>query len=243
MKTILSLFLVLVCAASYSQDNNNKMKMTAEMFPEMSRAAGVSFQKFDGLNSRIANFPQYKEVRNATGVLQLGWFKESHQFISQINLMGGSSMSGDRDKRSSTIRYLGAGAEIGYDVIKDEKIALFPLVGLGYQRYQARFFRDNSSINFNDVLQSPTLQNNLHSLDLTNGFFNYRLGIGIAARSVKHSCSIGLQAMYTGSFKDRAWRTNQDQTLLNAPVDKLSQIYAGLVFTCRPFWMMKHGGM
>ena len=107
MKTILALFLLSVCATSFAQDaNNNKWK--ADMFPEMSRAAGVSFQKFDGLNSRIANFPQYKELRNATGVLQLGWFQEHHQFVSQINLMAGSSMSGDRDKRSSTIRAMRA---------------------------------------------------------------------------------------------------------------------------------------
>ena len=243
MKTILALFLLSVCATSFAQDANNNNKWKADMFPEMSRAAGVSFQKFDGLNSRIANFPQYKELRNATGVLQLGWFQEHHQFVSQINLMAGSSMSGDRDRRSSTIRYLGAGAEIGYDFIKSEKIALFPLVGLGYQKYQARFFRDSSAVDFNSVLQSTAVQNNLKSLDLVNGFFNYRLGIGIAARSVKHGCSIGLQAMYTGSFKDHEWRSSQDQTLANAPADKLSQIYAGLVFTCRPFFMMKRGHM
>ena len=236
MKTLLFLCMLFIGLSLFAQDQSK-----TEMFPELSRAAGISFQKFDGLNSRIASFPQYKELRKATGVLQLGWFKERHQFISQINLMGGSSMSGDRDKRSSTIRYLGVGAEIGYDFIKNEKIALFPLVGLGYQRYQARFFKDNSNVDFNDVLQSPTVQNNIRSLDLTNGFFNYRLGFGIAARSVKHNCSIGLQAMYTGSFKDRAWRSGQDQTLLNAPVDKLSQVYAGLVFTCRPF--MKRGRM
>jgi hypothetical protein len=239
MKTIFPLLLVIICASSYAQDNNTK----ADMFPEMSRAAGVSFQKFDGLNSRIANFPQYKELRNATGVLQLGWFNETKQFISQINLMGGSSMSGDRDKRSSTIRYLGVAADIGYDVIKDQKIALYPLAGLGYQKYQARFFRDNSSVGFNEVLQSPTIQNNLHSLDLTNGFFNYRLGLGIAARSVKHHCSIGMQAIYTGSFSDHAWKSNQGQMLQGAPEDNLSQIYAGVVFTCRPFFMMKRGRM
>ena len=238
MKTIFPFLLVIICTSSFAQDN-----MKADMFPEMSRAAGVSFQKFDGLNSRIAGFPQYKEVRNATGVLQLGWFKEMHQFISQINLMGGSSMSGDRDKRSSTIRYLGVGAEIGYDFIKSEKIAVFPLVGLGYQKYQARFFKDNSAVSFNDVLQSPVIQNNIRSLDLKNGFFNYRLGFGIAARSTKHQCSIGIQAMYTGSFKDHEWRSNQDQILANAPSDKLSQIYAGLVFTCKPFFMMKRGHM
>lgn len=237
MKTVFVFFATLLCLHSFAQDDS---KMD---FPEMSRAVGISFQKFDGLNGRIASFPQYKELRNATGVLQLGWFKEKKQFIHQINIMGGSSMSGDRDKRSSTIRYLGVGAEIGYDVIKDERIALFPLVGLGYQRYQARFFKDNSSVNFNDVLQSPNVQNNIRSVDFINGFFNYRLGIGIAARSAKYPCSIGIQAMYTGSFKDHAWRSSQDQTLANAPVDKLNQIYAGLVFTCKPFFMMKRGKM
>ena len=242
MKTILTFLLLAVCASCFAQDDHKK-KWDPEMFPEMSRAAGVSFQKFEGLDSRIAGFPQYKELKHATGVLQLGWFKETHQFIHQMNFMGGSSMSGDRDKRSSTIRYLGAAADIGYDVIKDERVALFPLAGLGYQRYQARFFRDNSSVNFNDVLTSPTVQNNIKSLDLTNGFFNYRLGLGIAATSTRHHCSIGLQAVYTGSFSDRAWRSSQDQTLANAPRDKLSQIYAGLVFTCRPFWARKHDKM
>ncbi|MFT3934776.1 MAG: hypothetical protein QM726_14220 [Chitinophagaceae bacterium] len=235
MKSLLLLALLSIGLCTYAQDN--QMSKT-EMMPEISRAAGISFQKFDGLNGRIANFPQYKEVRNATGVLQLGWFKENHQFISQINIMGGSSMSGDRDKRSSTIRYLGVGADIGYDFLKSEKIALFPLIGLGYQRYQARFYRDISTTNFDDVIASPTLQNNIRSLDFVNGFFNYRAGFGIAATSAKYACSIGLQAMYTGSFKDHAWRSSQDQSLANAPTDKLSQIYAGVVLTCRPFAMM-----
>jgi hypothetical protein len=238
MKTIFSLFLLFSCVSAFAQDDKHMMD-----FPEMSRGAGVSFQKFDGLNNRIDNFPQYKELRNATGVLQLGTFHESHQFISQMNLMAGSSMSGDRDKKSSTIRYLGAGIDFGYDFIKSEKIALFPLVGLGYQMYQARFFKDNSAVNFDDVVNSPTAQNNIKPLELTNGFFNYHLGIGFAARSPKHGCSIGIQAMYTGSFHDRAWRSNDDQTLSNAPTDKLSQIYAGVVFTCRPFFMMKRGHM
>ncbi|MEP6747405.1 MAG: hypothetical protein ABJB86_06750 [Bacteroidota bacterium] len=238
MKIVLSLFLLSLCVSVFGQDDK---KM--EFFPEMSRGAGVSFQKFDGLNSRIANFPQYKQIRDATGVLQLGWFKENHQFISQMTLMAGSSMSGDRDAKSSTIRYLGAGADIGYDFIKSDKVALYPLVGIGYQAYQARFYTDNSGVDFNTVLSSTAVQNSIKSLDLTNGFFNYRLGAGLAATSAKRHASIGIQALYTGSFKDRAWRSSQDQTLSNAPVDKLSQVYVGLVVTCRPFFMMKHSRM
>ncbi|MEO5684329.1 MAG: hypothetical protein ABIQ88_16935 [Chitinophagaceae bacterium] len=238
MKTIVSLLLVCICLTSFGQEDKK-----SDDFPYMSRGIGASFQKFDGLNSRIANFPQYKEVRDVTGVLQLGWIKERRQFISQFNIMAGSSMSGDRDKRSSTIRYIGAGADIGYDFIKSERVALYPLVGLGYQKYQARFFRDNSGVNFNDVVNSPTVQNNLKPLELTNGFFNYRLGLGISAKSSKHDCSIGLQAMYTGSFKDHAWKSGNEQSLSNAPEDKLSQIYAGLIFICKPFAMMKRGHM
>jgi hypothetical protein len=238
MKTIFFLFFLSTGIAVFAQEDKS-----ASFFPEMSRGAGVSFQKFDGLNDRIANFPQYKQIRNATGVLQLGTFHESHQFISQANLMAGSSMSGDQGQRSSTIRYLGAAIDFGYDLIKSEKVALFPLVGLGYQAYQARFFRDNSAVNFDDVLQSTNVQNNIKPLDLTNGFFSYRGGIGLAARSPKNGCSIGVQVIYTGSFHDRSWRSNDNQTLSNAPTDKLSQVYAGLVITCRPFFMMKHGRM
>lgn len=239
MKTVISVMLLFASVSVFAQDD--KMEKMSMDFPQMSRAAGVSFQKFSGLDSRIANFPQYKELKHATGVLQLGWFKERNQFISQLNIMGGSSMSGDRDKRSSTIRYLGAAADFGFDVIKSDKVALFPLVGIGYQAYQARFFRDNSAVNFDDVLQSTTVQNNIKPLNLRNGFVNYRFGLGIAATSAKHHCSIGVQGIYTGGFSEHAWRSSDDQILANAPSDKLSQIYAGLVFTCQPFFMMhKH---
>jgi hypothetical protein len=238
MKTIFALVLAALFLPAFSQEDRKKHHMNEEDFPDMSRSIGISFQKFDGLNSRIANYPQFKELRNATGVLQLGSFKQKKQFVSQFNIMAGSSMSGDRDKRSSTIRYVGVGADIGYDVIKSSKFSLYPLAGLGYQKYQARFFRDNSGVNFNDVLTSPIVQNNLEPAQVKNGFFNYRLGLGFAASSANHNCSVGIQGVYTGSFKEHAWKSNGDQTLGNAPTDKLSQIYAGLIFICKPFNMM-----
>src|SRR5687768_9737413 len=83
----------------------------------MMRGIGASFQDFDGLNSRIADFPQYKELRNHMGALQIGFLKEHNRVISQIGLLAGSSMSGDRDERSSTIRFLGVGADIGYNIL------------------------------------------------------------------------------------------------------------------------------
>ncbi len=117
---------------------------------------------------------------------------------------------------------------------------LYPLVGLGFEKYQARFFKYNSSVDFDDVLSSSTVQNNIHSLDLTNSFFNYRFGFGVAFKNPKFpSSSIGIQAGYTGSFQSNAWKSNQDQSLQNAPEDKLSRFYFGLVLTGRPGYM-KH---
>jgi hypothetical protein len=236
MKNILFLFLLAISLSGLAQEDKAHFE-----FPDIMRSAGASFQQFDGLNSRIANFPQYKQVRDQTGTLQLGWFKEMHQFITICGLTLGSSLSGDRDKKSSVIRYYGLNADFGYDLMKSEKIILYPLAGIGFQKYQARFFKDNSQVNFDDLLQSPAVQNNVRPLDLKNLFLTYRFGLGISVKPPKcpFLSSIGLQAGYTASFKSREWKSSDDQALLNAPEDKLGQYYVLLVLTSKP-WFMKH---
>ena len=200
----------------------------------MSHGIGISFQKFDGLNDRIAGLPQYKTLRDYTGTLQLGFLKERNRLISEMGLIAGSSMSGDRDEKSSTIRFLGINVNIGYDVVPNNRIMLYPFVGLGYEMYQARFFKDNSSVAFNDVLQSPTVQNNIRPVDFKNGFFTYRAGFGVLLSSPKNNHgSIGLQAGYTGSFNSRTWRSSHNQSLLNAPEDNLSRFFVALIFSKR----------
>lgn len=129
--------------------------------PQMMHGIGASFQEFEGLNSRISNFPQYKELRDHMGTLQLGWLKERNRLISGFAFSIGSSMSGDRDKKSSNLRFFGFNADIGYNVLNSQRMMLYPLVGLGYEKYQARFFKDNSGVDFDDVLESPVVQNTL----------------------------------------------------------------------------------
>jgi len=213
-------------------------------FPQATLIFGAGFEKFNGLNSRVANLPQYKTLPGYTGTVELGWLKERHRFVSNVGINLGSSMSGDRNQKSSTLHSAGAHADIGYDVIGTKMLMLYPLAGIGYEMYQARFYKDNSGVDFNDVLQSAALQNSISSVSFRNSFFTYRLGIGVAIRSQKYpSSSIGLQAGYTGSFSSHAWKSNENQDLNNAPVDKLSKIYVGLVLACSPWEMMKgaHG--
>ncbi|MEO7767948.1 MAG: hypothetical protein ABIS01_10995, partial [Ferruginibacter sp.] len=143
-----------------------------------------------------------------------------------------------RDKKSSTIRYIGINADLGYDVIQSDKIMLYPLAGIGFQAYQAIFYKDNSAILFDDVLQSPAVQNNIRSVRFNNTFFVYRLGLGFAVKSPKNpSNSIGIQAGYSGSFKKHSWKSNEGQVLADAPEDKISQFFVGIVLSSKPMFM------
>jgi hypothetical protein len=234
MKIITSLLLLCFALTCSAQDYKKK-----DFMPSITRSIGGSFQQFDGLNGRVANLPQYEQLKDYAATLGLGWFKEKNQIISNMGIGIGSTMSGHRDEKSSTVRFIGFNADIGYDVLKNEKITLYPLVGLGFQKYQAKFYKDNSQVDFDDVLESPAVQNSIQSVKFNNSFFVYRAGLGVAFKSPKYpSNSIGLQAGYTGSFRKNEWRSNEDQTLNNAPSDRIGQIFVSLVLTSKP-WMMK----
>jgi len=234
MKTFILVCLVILSVQGSGQDRKSNF------IPQMFHGIGGSFQEFDGLNSRIANFPQYKALRDHMGTLQLGWFKERNRLISGLAFTAGSSMSGDRDKKSSTLRFIGFSADIGYNILNSERMMLYPLAGLGYERYQARFFKDNSNVDFNTILQSAEIQNRLEPVDFKNSFLTYRLGAGFSIKAPKNpSHSIGLQAGYIGSFKDHAWRSNENQELMNAPEDGVGRIFVTLTFMSQPRFM-KH---
>ena len=231
--TFLALFTAISLGSFAQKDNKHWEKV-----PMLSTVnIGVSFQKFDGLNSRIAAFPQYKELRNYMGTLTLGSMMTKNNFISGLSLTGGSSFSGDRDKRSSALQFLAGQFNIGYDFIPGDKFMLFPLVGVGFEGYQAKFYKDNSGVNFNDVLNSSGVQNNIRPVKFTNKFATYNLGFGFTVKSPKCNNSIGIQAGYTGSFKDKAWKSSDNQELANSPVDKLSRFQVGLIFTGMPHSM------
>ena len=92
-------FLFLLTALSLSVAAQKSDKMHKGQL--MTRGIGISFQSFDGLNSRIANLPQYKTLRDYMGIISLGSMNVHKNFVSGLTLTVGSSMSGDRDKKSS----------------------------------------------------------------------------------------------------------------------------------------------
>jgi len=205
----------------------------------MTKELGVTFLKFGGLDNRIKQFPQYEGLESHMYTLGLGSMHVMNNFISSLSVTGGSSLSGDRDRKSSALRYLSGALDLGYDVIPSDRIMLFPMVGIGAETYHAIFYKDNASVDFDDVLEFPTIQNNIRSVKFTNKFVNYRAGLGVAFKSNKHPGFIGLKAYYSGSIKDdRRWKSAEYQDLDGGPVDEVSRFQISLVFGSQSKMMM-----
>ncbi len=243
MRIFICLFCTGLALSAAAQQQHHAMKYDKEKMkqylPSMTRTIGGSFQHFDGLNARVANLPQYKTLRNYTPAIGLGWLKEMNRFVSDAGITLSNSLSGHHDEKSSTIRSIGFNANLGYDVLKSEKITLYPFAGIGFQAWQAIFHKDNSAVDFNDVLESPTIQHSIESVKFKNDFWVYRAGVSVLFKSPKYpSSSIGLQAGYTGSFRKNAWRSNEGQSLGNAPTDRISQFYFSVILTSKPWMMM-----
>lgn len=215
---------------SINAQNDKKMKWQAGNMTSI-QGIGVSFQQFSGLNNRVAGNPQFKTLRDYMGTITLGSRMVNKNFISDLTITGANSMSGNRSKKSSTLRSLAAGISLGYDFIPSEKFMLYPMVGIGIEGLQAKFYRDHSAVNFNDVLNNTNTQNAISAVKFTNAFATYNLGGGFSVKPAKCNGTIGIQASYTGSFSSQAWKSSERQELANAPEDRLSRFNVGLVFS------------
>jgi hypothetical protein len=224
MKPGLLLFSLAIACNAFSQ-----AKKSVEFIPQLTSGIGVSLQQFNGLNDRIKKYPVYRPLDGYALTLELGTLNQYKRFMSDMNLLGGSSFSG-HSGRGSVVRYLAVNIGWGYDLVQEKNILIYPMVGLEGEIFQARFFRDNSSVPFDNLVQDPTVQNDLTSLDFVNRFFSYRLGVGFSLSSERHrSGTIGLRAFYTGSFVKQPWKSRQGQKLADVPYDHLSQFHFALI--------------
>jgi len=195
----------------------------------MYNGVGVSLQGFDNLNARIANFPQYARLKDYMVTLNMGSLSQYKGFVSGMGVNLGSSLSGHEDKKSSATRFLGANIDLGYDVIPSNRILLYPYVGVGWELFHAKFYRDNTDVDFDDLADSPGIQNAVRPLTLSNNWFTWRAGIGLALKSPKGFGVVGLKAGFTGSFTEKSWKTENSQMVSNAPTDQLRRGFVTLV--------------
>jgi|SRR5436190_1491966 len=234
MKTIILIAFSIFSLSAMAQEKTDRKakwdKMKSYM-PMMTHGIGVSFQNFDDLNHRIAGFPQYDGLNNRIWTLSAGSMHVEKNFVSQMTITAGSSLTGNPDEKSSALRTLGAGIDFGYDVIPSTMIMVYPLVGLGAETFHAIYYRDVSTVDFDDVANSPIVQNSIRKTKFVNSAFTYRLGMGFAVNSPKSDCSIGIQAGYVSGFHDEKWKSAEYQNLSNAPHDVIKRFSVSLIFS------------
>lgn len=226
MRNIMLLTAFVLFAININAQTKRKTAVKRYLF----HSHGISFQNFDNLNNRIKAYPQYEQLKNTTGTLQFGIFTQYDRLIIGYSGNFGNSLSGNKNKKSSSIKFSGASIDLGYSVFKTARFSLYPYAGLGYERFKAIFNKDISTVPFDSTLTSNSVLQNTERPVFTNTFAVYRVGFGAFLNSKKRSQnSFGLQVGYSGSFGEKDWKINNTQTLLNSPKDKLSKIAVSLL--------------
>ena len=215
----------------FTINTNAQIKTKPTVKRYLFHSHGISFQKFNNLDNRIKAYSQYEQLKNTTGTLQFGFFTEyKNNFIIGYSGNFGSSLSGDKNKKSSSTKFIGGAIDVGYCIFKTNRVSIFPYAGLGFEEFKAVFNKDISTIAFDSVLASNNVRQRTERLIFTNAFAIYRAGLGTFVTSKKHpQNSIGLQVGYSGSFGEKDWKINNTQSLFNSPKDKLSKISASIL--------------
>lgn len=192
---------------------------------------GLSFQKFQNLNQRVAANPLYVPVGNNVATFQFGFIAERNKFFYNTGVTIGSSFTGKKNTKSTNIKVLDYSVDLGYDILEEKRFSMAPLLGLGYSSYNLKYYRDLSNIPFDSVVAYIPALSQTSALSFSNSFLSYRAGMDLTIKSTrKKQTAVALQVGYAGSFSDNDWKVNKFQTLENSPKDKLSRIFTHIVF-------------
>ncbi|MEJ7821836.1 MAG: hypothetical protein WKF85_05915, partial [Chitinophagaceae bacterium] len=105
-------FISFACCFSFFAINTHaQSKRKVEAKKLFYHSHGISFQKFENLNKRIAVFPQFEQPKNSTGIFEFGTFAERKRLMTGFSINAGSSLSGDREKKSTATSFFGLSAD------------------------------------------------------------------------------------------------------------------------------------
>lgn len=226
MKLIVMTLLLFSNAVCFAQNKSDSVRLFFHY------GFGYHNQSFNGLNNRIANRPEYEKLGSSIVSINAGWNIERHHVMLNSNFVFGNSLTGDANKRSSSLSLFGIELNLGYNFSRNQNIRIYPFAGISYNAYLARLNKDVSSIPFDSVLQSNAVQQRTEPVTFTNGLLCYQAGFAVdfIKQRGRYIRSIGIRASYGGSFTGETWRINETQLLQNAPSDKVKQFNVSLQF-------------
>ena len=229
-KIIISLFLVLPFLVK-AQSNEGSKKADTVYKRIFYLGYNYQNQSFNNLNSRLASLGSaYEKVPQSIFGFSTGVISMKNNFLSKMNFSFGTAFKRNEEKRNTELFAFQSSIEFGYNFSKNRNIQFYPLVGIGVSTFNVRLYKDLSSINFNDILQSPTVQASTSPVKLANTFGNYKVGFEVDFLNRSGFRALAIIAGYSGSFEQSSWKVNKTQEVANAPADGLSQFFVGLNF-------------
>lgn len=78
-----------ICLTFFSIVTNGQIISKADMKKSIFHSLGISFQKFENLNKRVAAYPQFEQSKNSMGTFQFGRFDERNRLIRILSIEGG----------------------------------------------------------------------------------------------------------------------------------------------------------
>lgn len=196
-------------------------------------SVGYVHNNFEKLNNVVkATSGLYETVPTQLYSFGLGWVTEhkKSKIISVFDFFINNSFTGNRDKKSTNLLNLSANLNIGYNFSKKDNYRLYPYAGVGFNYFKAKLHKDVSGVDFTSVLTNPTTLQSIEPVSVTNNFLNYNVGFGFDLFSKKKDKkdAFGIFVSYQGGFTQRSWKSKDNQTLANAPSDKLGLFTIGL---------------
>ena len=206
-----------------AQQNQTDSEKTKKIRSGFTLQAASSFWNQNNLNNEL-NEQGLAVPRKISNSIAVGNIIQHNNFRFTLLLM---AMINSNSKNNYYLNQQFGAAELNgeYFIIKNEKIALSPLLGEGIV-YGRTWLRNKSiSGNFPDVMAAG----NSTTLFNRQGYLNLALNLGFnySPRYRDHTCQLALGYRY--GFSNTKWSTNPKKEVLSgAPADALRQLYLAI---------------
>jgi hypothetical protein len=223
MKKVLLILFVISCNIVLSQEGENSTTKTQEVKKDIKKMKQEDVQTtkyvFGVSQMDLSEFSTYLGVGDYNKNLYYWGFGDSHHFGRFYYDGGFSFYLNQKQAMSDTSRTRLNGfayyIHFGYDLLKNKKLNVFPMVGFGYQHMMLQVEQD--------VFKSPYAGIEKVKYMLYNPSFIVDFGLEIRVPLYKESVSFSLKGGYKLDLSDKKWKYDDDK--LNVKSD-LSGTYA-----------------
>lgn len=195
---------------------------------------GISsnYYDFTNLNKKISQYNNlYENTPKFTFGLHYGIESNLPKSFTKLQFSLNANKKGNASKKNTSLLMLDFGYDFGYKIIDKNNFTVAPFLGAGINTAIVTFRKDLSAITIDSLFTSSTAQQYAESIKLKNSFFCLRSGIAFTFLDRKdQNPTASIVLGYNMSFKNSAWKYNDEQVLLNSPADKLNMFYISLQF-------------